>query len=634
MNHRTLAWFVGLLAATGCARDGGLGVRAPGLVQQALDVVTDLGATATLVPRNGTALSPVALSRGEDGVTFTGFVDATPGEYTLEVAFDGVVAGGDGARVFLGRLTSDLFTVAQGQSVEPVFSTPLDPVGRPGDGGDDDGDGLGLLLELLLGTDVAASDSDNDGVADGEDCSPADPTNTTVIAAAGSLADCDADGFDAAVPLLGAPGDDCDDTDASVNPGVDDDCSTLKDSDCNPATCPVDDAEGPVVALVAPAAGASVGCQGEIVVAASDPSDVQSVSARLPDRPLAGGSPRMLWFTDNGDGTWTSTGLNLGGGGLVDGNERMIIEAADGRGNNSSTESSLSIALAFPEVTWNAPPSLGADPVSITITPQGSRPLVTLELRSAPLDGSGLLDRDAMAVVATLPTTGGTVVVDPATLTGSLALFPFAVDDVGNTLRPYDQALPNAGSTMADYYCDGVVHNMPVTVRVAGRGRVTALHYLQDALGLMAATDATQDLVKVIGFGLQSDGTIDLGSSDYIFLGYYFNDPGGGNGKSVIYYSSAPGYAAQPFPALNEDDGSLSGGNAMDSSDLIDSDTVVDTYSCGGAGPAGQGTDDFIMYIRNDGDAFDSLYLYNSDGWTWGVHADNLSVPTFGCSAP
>ena len=628
------AMVLGALALD-CAPTPGLGLQAPGLLRQALDVVGELGAAATLVPRGGAPLPSLQLVRGEDGVTFTGFLDAAPGEYTLEGVFTGVVAGDDeGARVFLGRLGSDPFTVTQGQGATPTFSQPLDTLGRDGDGGDDDGDGLGLLLELLLGTSPLARDSDNDGVEDGLDCSPDDVTNATPIAEGGSLADCDADGFDTALPLLGEPGDDCDDGNASVHPGADDDCGTLEDSDCNPATCPVSDAEGPVVVLVTPAAGEAAGCQAELVIAASDPSEVLGVSATLPDRPITGGYVRTLTFADNGDGTWSSLGLNPTGPGLVDGNERLLIQASDGRGNSSSTETTLQVALGFPAVTWDAPPSLGAEPLSITVTPQGPRPLTVLEIRSAPLDANGLINPTTMSTVATLPVGGGSAAVDPATLSGSAAIFPYALDDVGNVLLPYAQSMPMSGSTTADYRCDGTTHSIPASVRIAGRGRVTALHYLQDALDLMGDLDPTQELVKIILFGLQSDGTIDLSSSDYIFLAYYFNDAGGGNGKSVSYYSSAAGYGSQPFPFINEDDGSLSDGNAMDPTGLVDSDVAVAAWPCGGNGPTGQGTDDMIMYIRNDGNAFDSIYLSTSDDWTWGVHADDLGTPTFGCSPP
>ena len=116
--------------------------------------------------------------------------------------------------------------------------------------------------------------------------------------------------------------------------------------------------------------------------------------------------------------------------------------------------------------------------------------------------------------------------------------------------------------------------------------------------------------------------------------GVYFNDATDNSGKSVIYYSSAPGYASQPFPTIDEDDGSVFQVNAMGSpASLIDSDARVDAYACGGTGATGT-SDDYIMYIRNDGQAFDSIYLTTSDGWTWGVHADDLGTDTFGCSPP
>src|SRR5687768_2579171 len=161
-----------LPAACTLRNDDRLDVRAPAKLRFALGLISDIGARASLVPRGGAALEAMPLVRGDDGVSFSGFIAAAPGEYTLELVFDGV-AGGRTGRAFLGRLTSNAFTVTQGSAVTPVFSAPLDTIGRDGEG-DGDADGFGLLDELLWGSDPERADSDSDTIADGRDCHPTD----------------------------------------------------------------------------------------------------------------------------------------------------------------------------------------------------------------------------------------------------------------------------------------------------------------------------------------------------------------------------------------------------------------------------------------------------------------------------
>lgn len=622
--------FAALVAASSCAPPPDVAVRAPPLLAQALDVVTDLGAGAVLVPEGGAALAAVALTRGDDGVSFTGFLDAAPGRYTLEIAFDGTATAAPGARLFLGRLTSDVFTVSQGQAATPIFSTRLDTLGRPEDGGDADADGLGVLLELIIGADPAVPDTDADGVLDGADCRPDDVTNAFPITAGGDHADCDADGFDADVPIIGAAGDDCDDTDALMSPAADDDCGTLLDTDCNPATCPVDDSEGPTVALVAPAAGTAVGCHGRVLVGASDPSDVQSLSGQLPDRPITGGFARFLLFTDQGDGTWRSSPLNDSGPGLVTGSERLSVTATDTRGNSSAFEAQIDVAIAVPVIGWDAPGALGTTPVTVNVTTSGPRPLASLQIFRADLDENTLIDMDTAVPFATLPATGGSTTIDPLQVPDNSALFPVAVDDIGNTLRPTDFGFPNAGTTTADFRCDGGNHTLPVTVRRGDRGRSTMRDLLATSIARAQSVDPQQRLMTVNGIGVGADGAIDLASTTgTTFWSFTFSNTSGTAGVTVTWYNAS---VALDFPFVQSGSGDTDPPIA-DVAALVDSDVAVAAYDCGGTGPTGNGSDS-ILYTRDFGGTLDFIYLSTADGYSWSVHADDPSVDFGGCDPP
>ena len=122
-----------LIAGAGCAEraaDGAFELETPGRIAAALTMVDDLSAHAHLVPGGGGASTTTApLTIGDDGASFSGFVPAEPGNFTVEIVFAGRHAGD---RLFLGRLVSDAFTVADGDTVTAVFSRPLDPIGRAG----------------------------------------------------------------------------------------------------------------------------------------------------------------------------------------------------------------------------------------------------------------------------------------------------------------------------------------------------------------------------------------------------------------------------------------------------------------------------------------------------------------------
>lgn len=642
MSRSSLVVLSALLSLAACGRPG-MSVRAPGKIERALTVVDELGAVATLVKSGGAALDGVALTRGDDAVAFSGFLPAEPGQYTLDIVFDGVPAGAS-ERHFLGRLSSDSFTVTQGEAVTPNFSKPVDTLGRGGDGGDEDEDGLGFLDELLLGTDPESSDSDADGVLDGVDCLPGDNASTFAILDGGSFEDCDADGFRSITAPLGEPGTDCDDEDPGVNPGVDDDCATTVDEDCRPQTCPVDDVEGPEITPVTPSSGDTIGCHTRFLVDIKDTSDVQSASLQAPDFPVSGFARTVLLAEVDGTDDWEAAqGFGNTGGGLLSGPLRVVVQATDFRGNSTAVDLDLTLALAFPEVTLSGAAVIGdGPPVDVTLTPAGPRPLASLQLFAAPMNGSGQLDLANEVLLGTVNVAGGTVSVDPSELNGSFVVYPRARDDVGNELAPQAPgAFYNAttGTINASFFCDGVGHGVPAIVRRQNIGPAPMLEHLQEAIDIATGIDPDAYLVKIIGFGMQSDGAIDLSDMRAEFRAwiYGFMTPDrvlDERGISVTWY--ATGFLfGQTNPVVNEDDGGTFQVDALvHVATYPDSDVVASTYPCGGTGWTGDADGDTLIITRDGDTNEDRLIVSTRDDYNWGVLANDLTTETFGCSCP
>src|SRR5262249_3282 len=100
------------------------------------------------------------------------------------------------------------------------------------------------------------------GIIDGKDCFPTDATKTYSVLSGGSLEDCDADGYRRPDVPFGTAGDDCNDLDPSVHPGAPEVCGSGIDSDCNPPTCSeTNTGSRPMISMVTPEEGATVGCQ-------------------------------------------------------------------------------------------------------------------------------------------------------------------------------------------------------------------------------------------------------------------------------------------------------------------------------------------------------------------------------------
>ncbi|MCB9653509.1 MAG: hypothetical protein H6729_05155 [Deltaproteobacteria bacterium] len=226
-----------LSIASACHEEGEWTLELPTQLQKAqgLGLLGEISATAELFSTSGIKLSAQLLSRAADGHSFSGRLAADPGDYVVDIVFRAQIAN-HVSPVFIGRISSEPFTVALGTLVTPSFSKPVDLMGRPGDGGDLDQDGLSVFDELRMSSDPDDSDTDKDGLLDGEDCQP-DKPSTYRVSDSGSLDDCDGDGWLAIDRPLAPPGDDCNDEDPDIHPQALDQCADDVDADCDESTC-------------------------------------------------------------------------------------------------------------------------------------------------------------------------------------------------------------------------------------------------------------------------------------------------------------------------------------------------------------------------------------------------------------
>lgn len=646
-----LPFAVALWAAVlGCAPPP-VSVRAPARIAAALTVIADLGATATLLRDGGGPLLTVELARGADGVTFSGFMDVAAGAYLLEIVYTGVAATGDpaiddGARRFLGRLSSDSFLVVDGAVTTPVFSTALDVLGRAGDGADEDGDGLGFLDELLLRANPASPDSDGDGLADGLDCRPDTAVSAFAILEGGSFEDCDADGFRSRLAPFGGPGDDCDDERAAINPAATDDCDTNDNEDCNNATCPFGDELGPELVLLSPLDGAVIGCNVPFVVQASDPSNVASVSMSAPDDLLPGEAARFVAFRDDEDGlTWRApNGFGASGAPLADGPFAVDITAVDSAANSNKLSAAFTLISAFPDVTLGGPSVIldGAN-VDIVVTPVGARELAVLELRAAPFaPDTGALVLAEEITLGALPIGGGTLSVSPDALPGDFLVYPFAVDDIGNVAAPNEIFPLFAVDTgiNASFQCTSALHFVPAIARRTDiGGPVTMRSHLDDAIAAAQALEPTAFLTMIQMRGVEADGTVDLSRTDLLtYVSYSFMTPAqaalGFNAESVrVTWLSAAAAAANPFV---DPTGSFAVDAIADVAGLLDSPAIVAAFPCGGLGTRGLEGDTLDYEHDVDGDVpnTDQFDMDTADTYEWISDATDLRHPLEYCLNP
>lgn len=627
------------LAACTPPKPGETKMSAPGRIVRALTAVGDLSATAYLVARAGAPGEGVELSRGDDGVTFSGFIDAVPGEYTLEVVFRGVPSTG-GARVFLGRWTSNAFTVSAGASASPTFSRPLDTIGRPEDDGDADADGLGILDEILWGADASNADSDQDGVADGVDCTPADADDAFTIAATGSHEDCDGDGARRPDVPYGPAGTDCADRDATIFPGAMDVCTDTIDSDCNPATCPVDDQVGPEITNLAPANGATIGCHRTIEADIADASGVASFEVVLEDASASGDV--RLFATETRPGHWESSTLNVGGAleGLEAGSTTVRLKATDAELNATMQTVTYDLALDVPRITRMTPAEItNASAVSqVTVEATAPAGIASIRLLAMPLNAQGLYSYGGATELGLASSSPATFAVDLAALPEDSYLLVAVVEDtIGNRLQPDQVTFPVGGTDPyvgADYRCAGTDHQIPVRLfSVGGTGEfdaVTMRQRMDEAIALAATEDPNARLVSVFAVGLDDDGKIriDRAASYSVRLQFGFRNASTMNTMTVTWFSQV---WAMPNPVLDPDAGNVTAENPIpDPSLLVDSDRVAAAFTAGGCGALTGDDGDTLIYQNNGTD--DVVHVYSTSGASWSGIARDPVVEVISCN--
>lgn len=616
-----------LLLVAGCSSPAADTLPMPGRLVQALTVVDDVQATARAVPRGGEAQTETPLVRGDDGVSFSGFIELQPGEYTLQVVFTGVPSAG-GERLFLGRWTSDAFSVALGDTATPVFSEPLDVMGLAADDADGDADGLGNLDELLLGTDPAVADSDADGVVDGQDCRPTQQeTEPFVIVSGGSALDCDGDGVRRPDVPFGAAGMDCNDQDASINPGAEDDCATPVDEDCNPATCSASDTQAPTVSAWTPADGQAVGCHAQVQATLQDEGGVTVATTVLLG--ADSGLDATLYMTADGD-VFTSPPLNqvAGSDGLTPGSTTVRLEATDRAGNVLMQERQYDLQFNLPQITAMSPTSVGASSSAfvVTVEAQAALGLASIELHRVKKSGQGWYDVQRAERLGTAAQSPAQFTVDPTGLEdGEYLLFPVVRDAVGNEARPGAAIVPTPGldglEVTTDYRCiaSSTPPKIPARVMVVGQqggyAPATMRDLLPQALMEAAAVDPGTELVQIIALGLGSDGRVrldDAGSFTRRWV-FGFRHPTTGHNVSVTWLTPAfPG----PNPTVDPDAGNITAEVPLsDVAALVDSDDVITAWQAQAVCPAlTDGEDDQMLYLNQNGQ---DVVMVSSGGETW-----------------
>jgi hypothetical protein len=620
-----------LILLAGCTPSVPSNLPMPGRLMQALTEVTDVEATASLIARGQADGDTTPLVRGDDGVSFSGFMPAEPGEYTLQVVFTGLAAA-ESPRLFLGRWTSDAFSVALGDSVAPVFSEALDVLGGPTDNGDPDGDRLANLDELLLGTDPAAADTDEDGVIDGEDCFPTrqelDPTR---IASGGSALDCDADGARSPNPAYGPAGQDCDDLNPAVYPGAEDDCMTLVDEDCNPSTCPVNDVQPPTIVSWTPAAETVVGCHTRLSATLIDDGGTVSANAVLVG--ADDGRDVTLYLTAEGD-DFTSPPLNqvAGSEGLAAGQTTVRLEAMDLRGNVTTSERDYVLQFDLPLITSMTPERVGGavGPLNVTIEASATLGIETIELHRVKKSAQGHYDATRSVVVGMATASPAIFTVSAAELEpGDYLLFGVVRDRIGNEARPSAVALPIPGpaglEVSTDFRCIASARpvKMPARVWVVGQpdyAPATMRELLPRALGEAQSVDSGTELVSIVAFGIGADGRVgldDAASFSKRWL-FGFRHPSTGRNVSVTWFTPAfPG----PNPTVDPNAGNITPEVALpDTANLADSDAVAAAFAAqGNCGVLTGGDSDSLIYTRQNGQ---NVVLVGGSGGTWRATAD------------
>ena len=593
------------------AEQGPLQLQSPGKIRRALTVFNDLGAEAYVVAKGGMPDVGHALERGADGISFSGFVPAGAGDYTLEVVFSGTATAVTG-RAFLGRWVSDGFTVVEGEVARTSFSRTLDTVGRPDDGGDADADGFGLLDEILWGTDPAVDDSDGDGVLDGRDCDPASRSGAFTIVSGGTIEDCDGDGERRPdLPYAGA-GRDCDDEDPTVNPGATDVCTDDVDQDCNPATCPPVVDASPVITAVN-ADGGTFGCHARVSATITDDAAIVSASLILPDDPYPGGLERRLGLlVSSGDVYQSAEFSSVAGAGLMNGPQAFEITAQDDSGNTTKHMGTLTFRFEPPTIDSFEPAMIGSAsaPFDATIAVTAQAGLRSIRLMAAPRAMNGSYDTGDATELGMSTSSPATITVTPSALAdGDWLVYPVVEDAIGNRVQPPGTVFHLAGRQVdAEYPCNGVINRPQIPARVMSTGvsefvpaKMRAL--LPRAIQLAAATDPAAVLVAVKSLGIGADGAVALDDAASLIKRWEFAffNAAAMRHTTVIWLTQAHN---RDVPYVDPDAGNVSEEDPIgDPMALVDSDAAAAAFAAAANCPALTGANsDSLGYLSIGGE--------------------------------
>jgi hypothetical protein len=612
----------------------GFTLRPPPRIVAALPELSDLQATAFMVPKDQAPLAGVALERGADGESFSGFVAAKPGSYRVDIVFSGVF---EGKRLFIGRWRSDAFTIAAGDVATPTFSQPLDTIGDAGDHGDDDGDGLGNVDEILYGTRLDSADSDSDGVVDGSDCDPADAASSYPVAATGSIEDCDGDGFlrpGLPLPTTGGAQIDCNDRDPAVNPGE--------------QNCPADN-EGPAVTVLEPTPGQSLGCYRRIRARIEDPSGIAASYAQVTDK---SGARARLTMRHTSGSEFQSDLFSEVSGWIQPGGQTITVCGTDSAGNLSCVDVAMTFVFRVPSATV-LPQNVGnqSSPFDITVQATvtgGSIASIALK-RFVAASADSEVDRSSETEVGVRTASSATFPIDPAALAPGIYLYyPVVVDDVGNALEPESTFTPDALGdqlvtymvmNVCEYYSDDPV--VPVRRLVVGPTESTLMRaHLDEAIAAAAGRDASADLVEILGWGIQPDGGIALyqlsPEGDGKLWRYTFFNFTDNRKIDVTWKSAADVTGSNPEVVVTENDPFATSYHAFAaaSSALVDSDAVAAAYAASLNCLAVTGSDsDRILYESNQPFTDDDVVRFEPANTTyvWKATATEPITVIWGC---
>jgi hypothetical protein len=459
------------------------------------------------------------------------------------------------------------------------------------------------------------------------------------IVAGGSVDDCDADGFVRVDPSFADRGDDCADHDAVVHPGAHDDCGTVVDEDCSPATCPVDDRDGPSMTIIAPVDGTTVGCGAAVEVAIDDPSGVQSALVTFVDDPL-GASPRAMQLRDDdGDGTWTSAPLvTLAGTGFSPGVHAIEIRAVDGAGNARSITGSFSLDVQSPTITLDGPADVTGAPATLTFSATGPSAIARFVVYRAPAATSqpSFFNLEAAVVLAELPPDGGAVVVDPAAVDVRSLVYAVVEDVDGRVAGPLVSTItaPQAGG-LTRASCDGdfgaTVPAVIIEPPADAATLLTMRDQLADAVSRARDLDPGCQLTAALGYAVDGDGRVDLGDAgNYIKRWEFQFLTSSGDGIKVRYLTPAYGPQFPGTPQIEQTSGPPNNEEpiAAPLASLPDSDAVAARYAALGCGTL-TGNDNDLVMVQHAG-GIDRWYVAANGGRSLVLDATTLDV-VFAC---